>query len=86
MYVCISFVLQVIRELDSSHQLKNVNKLKIVQYQYKPEYLNNRRNLKPEDEQGKIICRNLQEIEFAHCSTQYKLIKSSTQKISTVNL
>ena len=65
MYVCVRMyilVLQVIRELDSSHQLKNVNKLKIVQYQYKPEYLNNRRNLKPEDEQGKVIYRKPQKI------------------------
>ena len=45
---------QVIRELDSGHQLENVNKLKIVQYQYKPEYLNQQRYLRPEDDQSRF--------------------------------
>ena len=44
---------QVIRELDSGDQLENVNKLKIVQYQYKPEYLNQNRTIEPEDDKGK---------------------------------
>merc|ERR1712020_166297 len=39
---------KVIRELDSGDQLENVKKLKIVQYQYKPEYLNQHQSLSPE--------------------------------------
>ena len=30
----------VLREVDPKEQLRNVNKIKIVQYKYKPEYLN----------------------------------------------
>ena len=51
---------EVIRELDSGHQLENVNKLKIVQYQYKPEFINkaNQQNQtwrhQPNDEEEQV--------------------------------
>ena len=50
-----TFILQVIRELDSGHQLENVNKLKIVEYQYKPEYLHQQQLFGFDDDHGKIL-------------------------------
>ena len=44
----------MIRELDSGHQLENVNKLKIVEYQYKPEYLHQQQLFGFDDDHGKI--------------------------------
>ena len=78
----------VIREVDPREQLKNVNKIKIVQYKYRPEFLNqlpDKDKHRLERQQTGIIAQDVREvIPEAVCSTNGSYALSNGREINNM--
>ena len=78
----------VIREVDPREQLKNVNKIKIVQYKYRPEFLNQlpeKDKHRLERQQTGIIAQDVREvIPEAVCTTNGSYALSNGREINNM--